>query len=121
MTNAQFVELLVYLKLIEKSEVDEMMYILYMSKRISPKGRLRVLQTVNAKFVELLAQSMPQSMSSKELTAWRDKNSACLNREQREQFDHAIVEKRRSEFVGTKGGRFVVKQEDGMLKGKCDL
>ena len=95
-----------HLKLVEKSWEDD---ITYMLSQISPEDRLQVAKTIGAALIDILARKM----SSKELTAWGDKHipefragpCPALATDFEKNFAAALVEKRRSEFKGIRGGR----------------
>jgi hypothetical protein len=88
------------LRLVERTVEDD---IWWMFDRLSPESQAQLAKDAQPIFAETLINSMS---SSKEVIAWRDKNLSWMSDlpDLKENVDRIIVEKKRSEFKGIKGG-----------------
>ena len=93
------------LKSVQESIEDEIFFLL---NKMTSDSLEEFGKNVNTIFLEILAKSM----SSKEVIAWRDKRMAQIIKETPsfatsdllEKFDNKLLEKKRAEFTGIKGG-----------------
>ena len=110
------------LKLVEKSFKDELFFLL---NKMNPDSRRKLTLQVNTIFLETLAKGM----SSKDLMEWRDKHMPEIIKERSyfattdlvEKFGKILVEKKRSEFKGIKGGAPAEENKANALRGEFNL